>query len=123
MNAGLINGSGVVIQEVLAEIGRRKMRPNTVTYNTLLSGYLRFDQLDSMKAFVEQMKNERVEFSSVTQATILQAVELARSVGDIDKFMELSVARIVPSQVQGSQAVQDLIGAGRVVLAQELCVC
>jgi pentatricopeptide repeat protein len=121
MNAGLSNGCMFVIEEVMREIGVRQMKPNTITFNTLLSGYLRFDQLAKMKAVVLEMKAHAVEFSPVTQTTILQSIQLVRSAGDLEEFVDLlSAAGLTPSQVQGSQAVKDLIQLGRLALAQQL---
>jgi pentatricopeptide repeat protein len=123
MNAGLINGHVFVIDEVMKEISAQKLKPNTITFNTLLSGYLRFDQLYKMKSVVEQMKSIGVEFSAVTQTTVLQAIQLVHTAADLDEFFHLLViAGLTPSQVQGSQAVKDLIQLGRLHLAQRLMI-
>jgi pentatricopeptide repeat protein len=123
MNSGLINGCMFVIDEVMREIGVRQMKPNTITFNTLLSGCLRFDQLGRMKGIVEEMKGSGVEFSSVTQTTILQSVQLVRTAADLEEFVELlTTAGMTPSQVQGAQAVKDLIQVGRLTLARELVI-
>jgi hypothetical protein len=76
-----------------------------------------------MKSVVDEMKSIAVEFSAVTQTTILQAIQLVHTAPDLDEFFALLItAGLTPSQVQGSQAVKDLIQLGRLHLAQQLMI-
>ena len=123
MNAGLLNGYLHIIDDVWVEIQKRNLRPNTVTFNTLLSGYFRFNQLDKMLSVMRKMLELKVEISLITQTTILQSVQLVRTDMDLSLFLELlDIANLIPSQTQGSQAVLDLISLKRVNMAQKLTI-
>ncbi|KAH0790579.1 putative pentatricopeptide repeat-containing protein [Histomonas meleagridis] len=121
MNAGLLNGYIHIVDDVWAEIEKRNIRPNTVTFNTILSGYIRFDQLGKMKSVLQKMISLKVELNSITQTTILQAVQLVRTSNDLSQFLELlAISDLKLSQLQASQAVLDLINLKRVIMAQKL---
>jgi len=121
LNAGLLNGNTSIIESILNDIYASRLFPNTVTFNTLLSGFARFDQLSRMRPIVEKMISLGVEFSPVTQTTILQAAQLVRDSCDLKMFIELlDASNILPSKNQASQAVMDLINAKRLHMAQQL---
>lgn len=121
LNAGLLNGNVYIIDTVMSDVERTHLKPNTVTFNTLLAGFSRFDQLPRMRDVVEHMINEGVEFSSVTQTTILQAAQLVRDQNDLGMFLDLlDTAKLTPSKNQASQAVMDLISAKRLFVAHQL---
>ena len=121
LNAGLLNGNLYIIDIVLNDVKKTNLKPNTVTFNTLLAGFSRFDQLPRMKEVVEQMIKEGVDFSPITQTTLLQAAQLVRDQNDLRMFLDLlNTAKFVPSVNQASQAVLDLIQAKRLLLAHQL---
>ena len=121
LNAGLLNGNLYIIDIVLSDVSKTNLKPNTVTFNTLLAGFSRFDQLPRMKEVVERMIKEDVEFSPITQTTLLQAAQLVRDQNDLRMFLDLlSTAKFIPSINQASQAVMDLIQAKRLFLAHQL---
>lgn len=121
LNAGLLNGNLYIIDTVLADVARYNFKPNTVTFNTLLAGFARFDQLRLMKGVVEKMIAQNVEFSLVTQTTLLQAAQLVRDQNDLRMFLDLlDAAKFTPSKNQASQAVMDLINSKQLLVAHSL---
>ena len=121
MNAGLLNGYINIVDDVWAEIEKRNIRPNTVTFNTILSDYIRFDQLAKIKSVLQKMISLKVELNSITQTMILQAVQLVRTSNDLTLFLELlAISELKLSQLQASQAVLDLVNLKRVNMAQKL---
>lgn len=120
LNATFLKGNLQTVDMILNDIKESGLKPNTVTYNTMLSGYIRFGLLSRMKPTIKEMVALNVQFSPVTQTTILQAVQLIKDHQSLIEFMELlSTVKFIPTKIQATQAILDLITARKLVLAQQ----
>ncbi|OHT01302.1 hypothetical protein TRFO_31878 [Tritrichomonas foetus] len=121
LNATFLKGNLQSVDMILNDIKESGLQPNTVTYNTMLAGYIRFDLLSRMKPAIEEMINSKVEFSSITQTTILQAAQLIRDSNSLYQFIDLlQTAKFVPTKTQATQIILDMVSYRRLLIAQQL---
>lgn len=120
LNATFLKGNLQTVDSILNDIKKSGLKPNTVTYNTMLAGYIRFGLLSRMKPTIKEMIASKVQFSPVTQTTILQAVQLIKDNQSLLEFMELlSTAKFIPTKVQATQSILDVISAKRLIISQQ----
>lgn len=121
LNASFLNGNLQNVDMILQDIKSSGLRPNTVTYNTLLQGYVRLGLLFRMKPTINEMIALNVEFNPITQAAILQSIQLIKDQESLLEFMDLlSITKFIPTKVQATQAILDLVSSRRLLLAQQL---
>lgn len=122
LNATLLQGNLKSVEIILNDIKQSGLQPNTVTYNTMLTGYIRLNLLSKMQQAIEEMILFKIEFSGVTQATILQAIQLVRDYDSLSQFINLlTTSKITPSPSQSTQLILELVSNQYLLLAQNLC--
>jgi len=62
------------------------IKPNTITYSSLINAYGKANQLSKMKEIVERMKKEGIESDVITYNSIIEALGSAEQIEKIIKF-------------------------------------
>lgn len=122
LNATFLQGNIQSVEMILSDIKESDLQPNIVTYNTMLAGYIRFELLSKIESTIEKMISSEIEFNGITQTTILQAVTLVHDQTSLFQFINvLKISKIIPTQIQVTQLISELISNRFLILSKELC--
>jgi pentatricopeptide repeat protein len=121
LNAAFLNHAEAAVDGILRDLGTHPFRKNTVTFNTLVSGFFRMKNLRKIYETVTEMAANDVEFVPATQSNLLRCLQLIRSKDDVQTFVVLlRAAGITPTEADTFQSVADLTFKGQLNLAVEL---
>jgi len=112
INAGCLNENLPLVDLVLVDMSLQGFANNSVTYNTLLNGYLRMNQLSRLMDTIHLMIINKEEFTSSAITTIYQSTSLLNTRDDVKKYIELLIGtRILVGKPQTTLLISDLIKA------------
>lgn len=121
INAALISDNLAVLDQVLAKMSSYGLEPNSVTNNTLLSGYYKMGMFNRLIDVIRRMIRNREEFTPTSTSTIFQSISLVKTKAELQTYTEVLYATgIVILKNNASQLIIELIANKRPLLAQSL---